>query len=70
MVKFKEAKSKIGVIGITAAFAVLAAIFIIIGTGSEVLSWMKTTGIVLLVISTPIILYFVYAYVMNKIKEM
>lgn len=70
MVKYKESKSKIGVIGITVAFAIVAAIFIIIGTGNVAFEWMKTTGIVLLVISTPIILYFIYAYVMNKIKEM
>ena len=70
MVKYKEAKTKIGIIGITVAFAIVAAILIIIGTGNEVFSWMKTTGIVVLAISAPIILYFVYNYVMKKIKEM
>lgn len=70
MVKYKESKAKIGVVGITATFAIVAAIFIIIGTGSEVFSWMKTTGIVVLVISAPIMLYFLYNYVMKKIKEM
>ena len=69
-VKYKESKAKIGVVGITVAFAIVAAIFIIIGTGSEVFSWMKTTGIVVLVISAPIMLYFLYNYVMKKIKEM
>lgn len=70
MVKYKEAKTKIGIVGITVAFAIVAAIFIIIGTGNEVFGWLKTTGIVLLVISTPIILFFLYKFIMDKIKEM
>lgn len=70
MVKYKESKAKISVVGITVAFAIVAAIFIIIGTGNKVFSWMKTTGIVVLVISAPIMLSFLYNYVMKKIKEM
>ena len=70
MVKYKESKAKIGVIGVTVAFAIVAAILIIIGTGNKVFSWMKTTGIVVLAISAPIALYFLYNYVIKKIKEM
>ena len=70
MVKYKEAKSKITIVGITMAFAIVAAILIVIGIGNDALSWMKTTGIVLFVISTPIILFFLYKMVMKKIREM
>ena len=70
MVKYKEAKAKISIALISAAFAVLAAIFILIGYKNEVLGWMKTTGTVVLVISLPVFLYMVYSYLMKKIKEM
>lgn len=70
MVKYKEAKAKISIALISAVFAVLAAICIIIGYKNEVFSWLKTTGIVVLVISLPVFLYFVYTYLMKKIKEM
>lgn len=70
MVKYKEAKTKISIALISAAFAILAAICIIIGYKNEVFSWLKTTGIVVLVISLPVFLYFIYTYLMKKIKEM
>lgn len=73
MAKYNKANGNtksIGVIIITAVFAILGIICIIIGYKDEVLTWLSTFGIVLLVIASPILVYIIYQLVLKKIKDM
>lgn len=60
----------IGVIAVSLFFAIAGLILIIIGYQNEIVSWMKTFGIVVLVISTPIIVFVLYQIINKKIKDM
>ena len=73
MDKFKQKNKKkknFIVLGIMLVFAILGITFLAIGFGSEALVWMKTFGITILVIVSPIIAYIVYKEIEIKIKGM
>lgn len=70
MGKYKESKQRTGILGVSIAFIVVATILIIIGYKNQVLDWMKTTGFVLLVLSLPVLSYFLHEIFIKKIKEM
>ena len=59
----------IGVIIIMAVFAIIGIACFIIGWRNEIVSWMKTFGIVIVVITSPLIVYLVYKFIMNKINK-
>lgn len=63
-------KKNLGVILITAIMAVIGVTFLIIGYHNDVLSWMKTFGIVTCILLAPLVLWIIYHYVIRKIKEM
>lgn len=74
MVKFKKKtdnmKGKISVLWTTLIFAILAVVLLIIGYHNEVVHWMMTMGIVILVISVPISISIIYLLIKRKIEEM
>lgn len=63
-------KKSIGVIIVTTIFAILGAVCIIIGYGNEFLTWLTTFGIVILVLTFPILVFVLYHVISDKIKEM
>lgn len=63
-------KKSIGVIIVTAVFAIIGIICIIIGYGSEFLTWLTTFGVVILVIAFPILVFVLYHLLSDKIKGM
>lgn len=71
MVNYKpNSKKSLGVILATTIMAVIGATFLIIGYHNDVLSWMKTFGIVTCILLAPLVLWVIYHYVIKKIKEM
>lgn len=72
MGKFNKKSSigKVSVCATTLGFLVLGIILLIIGCKDNVVPWLKTTGIAILVIAVPIILWFAHLYISEKIKEM
>lgn len=60
----------IGVIIIMAVFAIIGVTCLIIGYKNEIVSWMKTFGIVILVLLSPAIVYLLYKFIISKIKDM
>ena len=73
MTKFNKPngnKKSIGVIIVTAVFAIIGIICIIIGYRIEFLNWLKTFGIVTLIIISPILVFVIYKIIINKIKDM
>ena len=62
-------KSGLWATAVTAVFAVIGAVFMIIGYRNEFLHWMVTTGIAFLVISLVPIGVFVYNLVNKKIDS-
>jgi len=65
----KSHKAGIAVWGVTALFAVLGAVFMIIGYHDEFLRWMVTTGIAFLVIAAIPLLIFGYNLIQKKIDS-
>lgn len=63
-------KKSIGVIIITIVFALIGIACIIVGYGSEFLEWMKTFGIVILVLVSPILTFVIFRLIIGKVKEM
>lgn len=62
-------KSGIWASAVTAAFAVIGAVFMIIGYRNEFLHWMVTTGVAFLVVALIPILVFVYTLINKKIDS-
>lgn len=65
----KSKKSSIGVTIVTLVFAVIGAICLVIGYQDQVLSWLKTTGIVILVASAIPLLVLGYYLIQKKIES-
>lgn len=66
-----KAKNKnLGLAIVMSVFAVIGLACIIIGYGSEFLSWMKTFGVVILVLSFPVVLFILYRTLVKKVKDM
>lgn len=65
----KNKKTGIAVTMVTVVFAVLGAVFLIIGYHDEVLRWMVTTGVALLVVSAIPLLVFGYMLIQKKIDS-
>lgn len=63
-------KKSIGVIIVTTVFAIIGCICIIVGYGNEFLTWLKTFGVVILVLVSPILIFVIYRIIIRKIKEM
>lgn len=68
--KPSTSKKSLGVIIVTTIFAIIGAVCIIIGYGSEFLTWLTTFGVVILVITFPILVFVIYHVISDKIKEM
>ena len=65
----KIGKAGIGVGITTAVFVVVGTIFIIIGYKDDILSWMKETGVALLVVSLFPLAVLAYNLFLRKIGE-
>ncbi|MBR3208877.1 MAG: hypothetical protein IKF82_01270 [Bacilli bacterium] len=63
-------KKNIGIIIVTTVFAIIGLACIIIGYGSEFLTWLGTFGVVILVLVSPILVFLLYKIVIGKIKDM
>lgn len=59
----------IGAVIITIVFAIIGIACLVIGYRNEIVSWMKTFGIVILVLTSPLIVFLLYKFIMNKIKD-
>ena len=59
----------IGMVVITIVFAIIGIVCFIIGYNNEIISWMKTFGIVILVLLLPLIVFLVYKFIIEKIKD-
>ena len=68
--KAKASKGNISILGTTLGFLILGIILLIIGYKDNVLPWLKTTGIVLLVIAVPVLIWMVHSIIIEKIKDM
>lgn len=66
----KTKKRNLGIIIVTATFAIIGLICIIIGFRDEMLQWMLTFGVVICVICFPIAVFLIFNMIMNKVKEM
>lgn len=60
----------VGVIIIMSVFAAIGLACFLIGWGNQIVSWMKTFGIVILVITSPVIVFLLYKIIIDKIKDM
>lgn len=63
-------KKNIGMIIITLCFALAGLACIIIGFGNEMLTWLATFGIVIVVLASPLLIFFLYTILSKKIKDM
>ncbi len=71
MEKFRESnKTDITVIITMSAFLLLGIILFSVGYGTRIASWFQKFGIVIIVISLPVLIYFIYNFVTKKIKRM
>ena len=72
MVKFKSKKKKrnLTVAIIMSVFALIGLTFLLIGFGSEALVWMRTFGITILIIVSPILAIIIFREITDKIKGM
>ena len=72
MVKFKSKKKKrnLTVAIIMSVFALIGLTFLLIGFGSEALVWMRTFGITILVIVSPILVIIIFKEISDKVKGM
>lgn len=72
MVKFKSKKKKrnLTVAIIMGVFALIGLTFLLIGFGSEALVWMRTFGITILVIVSPILVIIIFKEIIDKVKGM
>lgn len=68
--KAKASKGNISILGTTLGFLILGIVLLIIGCQDNVIPWLKTTGIVLLVIAVPVLIWMVHSIVIEKIKDM
>ena len=68
--KNKASKGNISILGTTLGFLVLGIVLLIIGCQDNVIPWLKTTGIVLLVLAIPAIICLVHNIIIEKIKDM
>lgn len=68
--KRKGSKANLGVIVTTIIFLIIGIILLIVGYGNEFLNWLKTFGVVILVISLPILVTCLGIIINNKIKEL
>lgn len=69
LVNKKSKKAGIAVTLVTAVFAILGIVFLVIGYHDEVLRWMATTGIALLVVALIPIGALVYTLIQRKIDS-
>lgn len=65
----KSKKTGIAVTVVTAVFAVLGAVFLVLGYHDEVLRWMTTTGIAFLVVSAFPVGIYVYNIIQKRIDS-
>lgn len=63
-------KKNIGVIIVTVVFAIIGMLCIIIGYGNDFLNWLKTFGIVILVLVSPVLVYVIFSFIIKKVKDM
>lgn len=63
-------KKNIGIIIVTSIFAVIGLACIIIGYGSEFLTWLGTFGVVILVLVSPILVFLLYKFFIKKVRDM
>ena len=72
MAKFKKKKQKKNLIMLIVmlVFAVVGITCLVIGFGSDMLVWLRTFGIVILALISPILVYLIYTFVNSKVKEM
>ena len=59
-----------GILLVWSLFAIIGIILIIIGFYNDIVSWLVQFGIVLLVISAPILLFIIYLLIKKKIEDM
>lgn len=63
-------KKSIGVIIVTIVFAIIGLAFLLIGYWNDVIPWMKTFGIVILVLVSPILIFVIFKTIIKRVKEM
>lgn len=68
--KKERNKTNIAVIIVIIIFALIGGTLLLIGYKNEMLKWMKTFGIVLLVLTLPLVVFVIYTNVNRKIKDM
>lgn len=68
--KPSKANKSVGMIIVTLIFIIIGIVCIIIGFKNDIVSWMKTFGIVVCVMLSPIVVYLIYKLVMKKIDEL
>lgn len=68
--KSNNMKGKISVLWTTLIFTIIAIALLIIGYHNQIVHWMMTMGIVILMIAVPIAVTIVYLIVKRKIEEM
>ena len=66
--KKKIGKTGVGVIVVTAVFAVLGTVFLIIGYHDVVLTWMRTSGVAFLVMALFPLGFIVYHLIDKRIQ--
>ena len=62
-------KKSIGIIVITVIFAIIGVVCIIAAYGNEFLIWLRTIGVVLVVLTAPALVTLIYLFLIKKIKE-
>lgn len=71
MAKFNKPKSNVGSVALVSSiFAILGIVLLVIGYNVKIVSWLKTFGIVFIVLAVPIVIWILYNFINNKIKEM
>lgn len=68
--KKERNKTNLAVIIVIIIFALIGGTLLLIGYKNEMLKWMKTFGIVLLVLILPLAIFVIYTSVNKKIKDM
>lgn len=66
----KNGKKNLIVLFIMLGFALIGLICLLIGFGSEALVWMRTFGITILILVSPIVIFISYIEINRKIKGM
>lgn len=73
MAKFNKpngTNKSIGMLVVTLIFLILGIVCIVIGFKNDIVSWMKTFGIAVCVLASPIIIFIIFRFIMSKIERL